>query len=142
MNGSVFDSFQWLEPDIADSWRNLFDIPGQALDPEYPQITEPLRNGYLQCIRTLYTTPIINVAFSPATYVWCALVVTLIMLNKRRYAELWVLVPAALVLGMCLLAPINGSIRYALPLLYCAPILLSFACSLPARAVQAARHHR
>lgn len=130
MIGSVFDSFQWLQPEVADVWRQYFNVPDQALDPEYPQSTESMRRTFLECLRGVYNLPVFNALFSPATYVWCALLSALIIVNKRRYSKLWVLVPALLVVGMCVLAPINGSIRYALPLLYCAPLLLSFACSL------------
>ncbi len=130
MAGSVFDSFQWLQPDIKDGWRQYFQIPDHALDPEYPHATESLRNGLVNCLHDIYTLPVVNAVFSPATYVWCMLLAALIIINKRRYTKLWVLLPTLLILGICVLSPINGSIRYALPLLYCAPLLLAFACSL------------
>lgn len=75
----------------------------------------------------LESVPVLSLLFKPAAYTWLAII--LLARAFTRWGSRMACPALALVLkfGICLLSPLAGSMRYALPLVLCVPIMLCLA---------------
>lgn len=63
-------------------------------------------------------------------YTWILIFVIIMLLFKKDFKALLVVLPVLLSLAVCIMSPVNGYIRYALPIMMGAPILLTLCyCS-------------
>lgn len=86
---------KWLE-DVRESYRKVFDA-GEGI-------------------------VIFGLLFQPGIYFWMLIFTTLSYLREKE--QLWkCLVPLYITFLICLVSPVNGSIRYILPLIVSLPIL-------------------
>lgn len=74
---------------------------------------------------TLSGQPLFRVLISPGIYGWITLFAVITLLSSRRRSLLLASIPALFTLAGCLLSAVNGYFRYALPLYFCAPLLLA-----------------
>jgi hypothetical protein len=58
---------------------------------------------------------------------WVLLFMVTMLLKRRRYKELVAFLPLLVLLLICIASPMNGNIRYALPLIFTLPLLVFFA---------------
>lgn len=88
-----------------------------------PQALDTLRSAVVGFYDTLGTIPIVSSLFRVGTYTFLvpALVFMALLMRKSKYAP--VFVPIFLSLGVCLITPTFHA-RYALPLIYTAPLLV------------------
>lgn len=77
--------------------------------------------------------PGIGLLFCIGFYPWVILAVFLDTLRRKRYEQILSQLPAILSVAVLLVAPVSGSYRYAMPMIYLIPFLLS-TCLLPAEA--------
>ncbi|MBE6157502.1 MAG: hypothetical protein E7160_01770 [Firmicutes bacterium] len=68
--------------------------------------------------------PIIGLLFRVAFYDWVLLISCGYILYKKKYKNLIPLLPLVAVLLVCLASPLNGSMRYILPITYSIPICI------------------
>lgn len=68
--------------------------------------------------------PIANSILMPGLYTWVVILCVLALMWKKKWAGLIVLVPSMVNILVCLASPLANSIRYALPVMMLAPILL------------------
>lgn len=123
-NGSVYDSFQWFNPETRYNWHVIaLGIPDNHLNPSYPDLVAPMRNWFLAHFSTAYTVPGISLFLKPASFVFIGLMASAIALKNKRNRMLLTLIPSLIVFAVCLTSPINESIRYALPLLFSTPMV-------------------
>jgi hypothetical protein len=59
---------------------------------------------------------------------WVLLFMVTMLLKRRRYKEMIAFLPLLVLLLICIASPMNGNIRYALPLIFTLPLLVFFAC--------------
>ena len=70
------------------------------------------------------TTPL-NIFTRPGAYIWFLAVLVFYLIDARRYRELAVFIPAIFAFASCIVSPNNGNLRYALPYMVVAPLLLA-----------------
>ena len=63
---------------------------------------------------------------APGTHSWALILCTAALLRKKRVRVLTALVPLWITLAICCVSPVNGLVRYALPLMAVTPLLLAF----------------
>lgn len=61
---------------------------------------------------------------NPGTYTWVLLILGGYLCFCRSYRRIMALIPAFLNIIVCILSPVNGYLRYAIPLIACTPVLL------------------
>ncbi len=97
---------------------------------------EPLE----RVIDRLMGQPLFRLAIAPGLYGWIALFALVTLLQSRKKSLAIAALPALFALLGCLLSAVNGYLRYALPLYYCAvPLLALCAQALREPAPGAAR---
>ena len=63
---------------------------------------------------------------NPGTYAWVLIAMGGYLCRRKRYRDLLVLAAPALSLAVCIASPVNGYVRYALPLMACAPVIVAW----------------
>ena len=106
-------------------------VPDRELYPTYLGETENLREKFLQSFVKLYKIPVVNLIVKPGTYFWIGCLAICLACFKRNYKLLIAMVPCVLIFCVCLLSPVNESARYALPLVFSAPVLLIISACMP-----------
>ncbi|MBS5865195.1 MAG: hypothetical protein KIC37_02445 [Coriobacteriaceae bacterium] len=71
--------------------------------------------------------PILSLFVNPASYTWVLLFFTAFMLYMGRGCAVWLFLGAALNVALCVVSPINGLLRYALPLMAATPTIAAFS---------------
>lgn len=94
------------------------------LSPTFPG----LRSCLSSLIEVANNLPFTWVVFAPAGYIWIC-VILLVYIAQHNKPGLLLVVPFVLLLLVCLISPLNGSIRYALPYVYLLPFVLGCATS-------------
>lgn len=80
--------------------------------------------------------PVISAVYSPALYVLALLVVAAYALSRKDALTLVVVLPCFVLLLTVLAGPLNGHLRYVLPLAAALPLLYACALRVPAKAPQ------
>lgn len=122
--GTFLDSLQWFNKDTTNSWKKTFGLPDNKLQPSNMGVNSDLRASLEQIYHYCLNNKTISWILSPAMYMWIFLSELCICFEQRKYRLLLICIPLLLVCGMCALAPINGSMRYALPIIYMSIALL------------------
>jgi len=91
----------------------------------YRQISwlKPVRFALEQLSKIEYL-PGIGLLCRCGIYAWCVLFAAMYMIAKRRYRLLTAVVPPLVNILVCLVSPVNTCIRYAMPTMCMAPVLL------------------
>jgi len=72
--------------------------------------------------------PVINMLYHPATFMWIIFITMGFVLKSRKYGELsYFAFPIGNFL-ICCVSPVNGAVRYTLPVIYSCFILMAFTC--------------
>lgn len=91
-------------------------------------LPEKITNSFRIAMNAWRRIPVFSHLISPGTYTWLLLVLSGFLFYCGQYRKLLTLVPLYLTLAVCMASPVNGSLRYALPLVACSPALFCF-CS-------------
>ena len=84
---------------------------------------ESLTGIYCEAWRTI---PGLAQLVNPGTYTWVLLICAGYLCRRKRYRDLLVLAAPALSLAVCIASPVNGLLRYALPLIACTPVIIAW----------------
>lgn len=76
-------------------------------------------------LRAVQHIPGLGLLFSVGFYPWVILLLFLNALRRRRWREILPQLPAILSVAVLLVAPVSGSYRYAMPMIYVIPFLLA-----------------
>lgn len=76
------------------------------------------------CYKLSYI-PLFGVVFQTGFYVWAYLLFFAYALKKRKRTAIALCVPFIAVVGICALSPVNGCMRYLMPLMATLPLLIS-----------------
>ena len=102
--------------DLSDSLYNLKEVFPQA------------KHVMAKAIEAFGTAPLFSLLFSPGFYFWISIIAAVALAGKdRKFAV--VLVPIFVLFLICCASPLNGSARYALPVILMAPMLTAWACA-------------
>ncbi len=102
----------------------------QSFDVHYVS-PEPVRDALGDALVSLLSVPLVRAMFSPALYVLALLAVCAYATARRRWCALVCAVPFAVLLATVLLGPLNGHLRYIMPIAAALP-LIAGAAVLPA----------
>lgn len=98
----------------------------------YPELCVPstpcqeAAGSFMQVfLRAVQHIPALGLPFRVGAYPWLVLFLFLDVLRRRQLTPILAQVPAILSVAVLFLAPVSGSYRYAMPMVYMAPLLLS-----------------
>lgn len=74
--------------------------------------------------------PAVSLLYSPAAYTWMLIILCGLLLRKKRFKALVALVPALLTVLICCASPVNGLVRYMLPVMATLPLLIGWTFSM------------
>ncbi|MBQ9954580.1 MAG: hypothetical protein IJO87_04020 [Eggerthellaceae bacterium] len=123
---AYFYPWHIVGPDIARpvfSFYILQDQINQSFDVHYVNSKE-LRDSVTSAINVPIKMPIVCALYSPATFILLALTCVCYALRKRRGLPLIVAIPFAMLLITTLAGPLNGHLRYILPIAAALPLLV------------------
>lgn len=112
-----------LEADLVNDRIDLSEKVYE-IHSVFPEAKTEIRRVILD----VANSPLGMLVFSAACYVWICLTLCIYQISRRK-PTLILIVPILLMIVICCISPLNGSIRYALPLVCLAPLLLGFAAS-------------
>lgn len=106
--------------DIADTEHNqgYFDV--------YYLNSQEIRDKVQNLFEMFRKLPIVNLVTNVGIYTWILITMVFALIRKRRFVEVIAYIPAIMNVAICLASPVNGYIRYALPLIVSMPILISY----------------
>lgn len=94
-----------------------------------PDELDPLRLGLDEAYKGLCAIPGVNVPFLLVTYVFWLPTILMFCMWRRRVRCGLLFVPAVILLGFCVIAPVYDA-RYCVPLLNAAPLMLCMVAAL------------
>lgn len=124
---NIYGGF-YLGHETALSYTN-FDNRETA---PYPELCVPsgqrqeAAEAFIQVfLRAVQHIPVLGLLFRVGAYPWLVLFLFLDVLRRRQLRPILAQIPAILSVAVLFLAPVSGSYRYAMPMVYMAPFLLS-----------------
>ena len=124
----INSTYQYFYP--YETYQNvsvIFDPDITVFFPSIHPITkfDNVKRNYNYFLEILQELPFIGLIFKVAFYDWILILSTCYVVYKKKYKYLIPLMALLSVLLVCLASPINGSMRYILPILFSFPVILS-----------------
>lgn len=121
--GYFYPSYNYTELGPYQFYIQGEPIATGDLDIHYllPENIRGICSGWAQLWRNL---PVLNLLVSPGAHTWLLLLCAGYLVRERRSAAILPLVALFLNVAVCCVSPVNGYLRYALPLIACTPALL------------------
>lgn len=88
--------------------------------------TEGLRSILRKLPGILSSMPVIGCLYLPAFYTWSIAFLGFIIIEKRIKWQLVSLVPDIIIILICIASPVNGDLRYMLPIIFSMPLLFAW----------------
>lgn len=85
---------------------------------------EEMRDYAWAGVRMWQTTPVLSFAVNPGAYTWLGIILIGALLRKRRWRSALTFVAPLMCLLVCFASPVNGLLRYVLPILAASPLLV------------------
>lgn len=102
----------------------LMEKPQYGVEAEFAHPTAV--NAVDQFSRLWSKTPGLLLLNAPGTHSWLLILCTTALLRRKKWVALTGTLPIWLTLGICCVSPVNGLVRYMLPIMACMPLLLGF----------------
>ncbi|MBQ9983304.1 MAG: hypothetical protein IJP29_01810 [Lachnospiraceae bacterium] len=101
-------------------------IAKEGFDVHFCDATEGVRNIVTRLQQMFVHMPLMSNVMQCALYMWITIFIVCEYLKKKRFKEIGLYMPIVLLLAMCLVSPVNGSIyfRYVYPVACILPILI------------------
>ena len=123
------NSYGYVTPGFVSTIKPAFllgkegetDAIDAAFDFTVNQNTGPAKAA----LKRLLTYAPFRILTAPGLYGWITLFALTVVLMTRQWRMLLGILPALLTLLGCLFSPVNGYFRYAMPIYFAAPMLLS-----------------
>ena len=90
--------------------------------PNAPQLADAFSRIWSQ-------TPGLGLLNAPGTFSWLLVLASVALLRRRKGVALIACLPLWLALGICCVSPVNGLVRYMLPIMAAMPLLLAYSYS-------------
>lgn len=137
----------YIQATFNNSYGYIYPFRNSRLQLAYQNYIkgEPLNNGYFDIYylaneerRSLLNNwgelwrimPGLSLLSNPGTYFWVIVLSGLLLIKRKHYRNLTILCLPTLHLAICIASPLNGSLRYAMPLIACAPSLISYVLNI------------
>lgn len=76
-----------------------------------------------------WTVPFLQLLYTGAFYTWLFLLCAVLLIINKKTKHLIVLIPAGISILVCIASPVNGLLRYYLPVMMCMPFILAFTAA-------------
>ncbi|MBR1777340.1 MAG: hypothetical protein IJ752_01990 [Alphaproteobacteria bacterium] len=96
----------------------------------YPKSTQPLRDFLETFYQDKTVSSLLYTGLRPPVYTWLLVLLGLSFISIKRSKHLLLLVPSAMSVLICIASPINGLLRYMLPVIMSMPIVFSFCLAV------------
>ncbi len=63
---------------------------------------------------------------NPGTYTWFLLIMTVYLIYRKRTKGIVLYIASFMNILICIASPVNGLVRYTLPLMACTPLLIGW----------------
>ena len=93
----------------------------------YHIMPEKIRTAVYDYVFLWRKLPVLSQLINPGVYTWLVLVLAGYLIRKRKIKQMLFMLGPAINILVCIASPVNGLVRYALPLMACAPILVFWA---------------
>ena len=132
----------YLEATLEGSYGYLYPFRNCIASERYFFYTIPATNGsmywhYLfsneirirmEAYADLWVSvPILAQLMNPGTYTWLILILAAYIIYKKRTKGILMYVACFMNILVCIASPVNGLLRYALPLMACMPLLIGWS---------------
>lgn len=122
--GEVVD-VDGTRPVLLVGWQTDGDIAA-AYDVSYLMPANAVARASAAVQATL-EVPGMRYLYSPGLYVWLLVAIVAYLIHARRWGTLVVCVPPVMLMLTVLAGPLNGHLRYVMPMIAVLPLLWSFA---------------
>lgn len=102
-------------PPVSTGDLDIHYVHGQAIRDKAASYSENWRQF-----------PVVSLLSNPGAYTWAILILLTWMLHRKKRAALTVLLMPLFNLIVCVASPVNGLLRYAMPLMACMPLMIAF----------------
>ena len=104
-------------------------IKGEPVNPglDIYYVNYDARDAVIEYAELWRVLPALSLLSNPAFYTWLFATVTTWIIKKKFWRHLAILSIPAIHLAICVASPVNGLLRYALPLMACMPLLWTWA---------------
>ena len=106
-------------------WQTVGDIAA-AYDVSYLMPADVVARASAAAQATL-EAPGMRYLYSPGVYVWLLIATVAYLFHARRWEALVVCIPPVMLMLTILAGPLNGHLRYVMPMIAVLPLLWSFA---------------
>lgn len=96
------------------------------IDMEFTMKNGVLRDFLRHVVHTVERMPVLSLLYNCGIYTYILLGMILFLLSRKKGKDVCVLVPAVGVLFICLLSPVNGFMRYLMPVMTAWPVGLAW----------------
>lgn len=79
--------------------------------------------NYMLCIQKL---PGIGIFVGLGIYTWMSILMIAYLFRKKLYRCMVVFVPTIVVFLICIASPVNGALRYYMPVIFVMPLLIAY----------------
>lgn len=116
----------------GEKYFAAFDIVGtEHLQTDYIDLrfavkANSIRHILENAVYLIEKTPILGLLLSAGMYVYILIGESIYLLSKKKWRELIILLPGFAILLICLLSPVNGYLRYLLPIIAAMPITIGW----------------
>ncbi len=122
--GEVVD-VDGTRPVLLVGWQTVGDIAA-AYDVSYLMPADVVARASAAAQATL-EAPGMRYLYSPGVYVWLLIATVAYLFHARRWEALVVCIPPVMLMLTILAGPLNGHLRYVMPMIAVLPLLWSFA---------------
>lgn len=104
-------------------------VAKRGFDIHFGEKTETIRTMITRMQQFFVHMPLVSNIMQGALYMWITVFLECEYLKKRRWKEFGLYLPVLLLLAMCLISPVNGSVyfRYMYPVAFMLPILIAIS---------------
>lgn len=88
--------------------------------------SEEVRKNIMAWAQLWLKLPVVSQMLAPGMFTWILLIAAGYLIYRRRWEGILALAAPALNVAVCVASPVNGLMRYAMPLLACLPAVVSW----------------
>ena len=85
-----------------------------------------MRNFYTEWAKLVYQMPGVGMFYSTGMQNYILILLAACLLQKRKWREIFILLPSLLTMLVCFVSPVNAYIRYVLPVMVLLPVNLAW----------------
>ncbi|MDD3212476.1 MAG: DUF6020 family protein [Eubacteriales bacterium] len=108
-------------------FQNYWEPEPGELHTTQPESLKTARSFFISLATRWRTLPVLSLLYVLPVYTWLLIGAGIAMAHRRRWRGLTLFLPALLSLGVCIVSPVNDYLRYFLPIVAMAPVLLALA---------------